>query len=483
MDPLDDVSRPRSMSTTSSNNSSSFVQHTSAIPAANSANVTARITTSRRHKVTSDPLVAEDGLGYDSSREELLAPHSTLSATRKQQDHVSAIGDQRSVVIALRSLQDKIRKLESDRNFHQSECERSRGAHEAYKRDVERQLEHERQEHRRRETELQELIARAGSERARLQESLAEGKSEMGQFHGEFQTLVDKEKGLAREREDRLKAELEDYRRKAAEERHGQEQMIQTVAASKAERDILEATNQRLENTVRDLLAMNTSLSTKQQQQLGEVERSASVKRSTSQQATPRGRSIQSTPRPTVAAPATARGPPRRFESPTMSSINRISSGSRPTYGAPNPRSNSLGARRPSPTTAQHHDPCSAHAVAPLDAVYAGLEQEMRDLNEHYKVIIDEANDPDTSSLLSPEVLTAKLNAVMVQIDRKSEQMRLLRTTKAGVTEDTGNTSRMSVPLGGRPPMTLRKPKGVAKATAKVQIMNDFRTMVRRSAN
>jgi hypothetical protein len=106
--------------------------------------------------------------------------------------------------------------------------------------------------------------------------------------------------------------------------------------------------------------------------------------------------------------------------------------------------------------------------VEPLDAVYRALEAELRALNKQYREVIDEANASDCT--MGPEVLTARLNGIMVQIDRKSEQLRLLRASKASAaTEDVRQRPVVS--------------KGYVKATHKTQQMNSIRELAANVSN
>jgi hypothetical protein len=349
------------------------------------------------------------------------------------------LGDTRSIVLALQSLQEKIRRLESDRNFHQEECDRARHAHELYKREVERQLDNERSEFRRREAELQELISRAQHERSKLQSSLDDSRSDIGTFRQELQTLLDRERRDARERETRLVEELTQIRSDLSQEKHRLAIVQQEMAQAKAEKDVLDANTKRLEGTVKDLLAMNTAL----------VERARGMAAAgATQHAAPI--TVQAVAA-AAAPPPTSKGrrmspprqqPPMRFASPTLTSARRSAS-------VP---------KGPTPSTPRRQTDASSSSSAGLAQVYQQLENELTDLKKQYQVEVRKAGDSGLA--MSPEVLTATLNALMAQIDRKTEQLRLLRMTQSSVDQD--------VTLKSSPPMA----RGVQKATEKAALCN-----------
>jgi hypothetical protein len=449
----------------------------------------------------------------------------------------SRIGDSRSIVLALRSLQEKIRKLEADRDFHRDQCETARRAHEAYKADVEDQLHRDRVDFRRRESELQDLIARAKQEQQRLTRTLDDSRLDAGAVSSEVAQLLERERREATARDARLKEELETYRKQITEERLAIETLQQQVDQARAERDILETTNRRLEHTVKDLLSMNKTLVQTATGQAPPQQTSAAHERFTSgnkvrhlsfthnasaasqqqqqhHNVSGRGRSAMSTPRYTdphhkpvalhherlplhiaaqlpVNTPAPSiTQPPMRFQSPTLASIQH-----RAASQQQGPRGGNAGGYHRSSSAAHHQAaagitgvPCAragshadrkqhhqrlatetpAGAVEPLDAVYRALEAELRALNKQYREVIDEANASDCT--MGPEVLTARLNGIMVQIDRKSEQLRLLRASKASAaTEDVRQRPIVS--------------KGYVKATHKTQQMNAIRELAANVSN
>ena len=168
--------------------------------------------------------------------------------------------DTKSVVLALQGLQEKIRRLEEDRNFHREECEKAHIAHEAYKREVEDQLERERTEHRRRESELQRMISEAKQERTEMSRSMEDSRLELRKFREQLDGIMDHERSTHEEREGELRRELDECQRAIREESSKISELKHTIANLRSEREVVLSTNKRLEATVADLISMNTKL-------------------------------------------------------------------------------------------------------------------------------------------------------------------------------------------------------------------------------
>ena len=449
---------------------------------------------------------------------------------------VGRLGDTRSIVMALQSLQEKIRKLEADRNFHQEECERARAAHEQYKHEVERQLEHERADFRRREAELQELISRAQHERSRLQAMLDENKTDLGTFRSELQLMLDRERRDATDREERLVAEIQSLRREVAEEKHFVAVTQQELHQAKTEKDVIESTTRRLESTVKDLLAMNSALVERAQHNNNNniASGGSAVVGGSSQPTNPTYNAPRATSSahrtggattnrsrqhhdPTSAAggvqtivrsqqlagsggsqrsasdkpsdggpgasavsalslyggpirhPSPAKQPPMRFTSPAKAPLINSSTVPSPRQrtGAPSSSRTNNGAAPASSVTSP-----GLATSSPIDQVYAELEAELTSLKQQYALELQcmtggasSAGSSGAQGLRPPAassaVMTATLNALMSQIDRKTEQLKLLRVTRGTV---LGSHHAAHV--------NAQQLKGVKRATDKAHLIN-----------
>lgn len=379
----------------------------------------------------------------------------------------ATVGDTRSIVLALQALQDKIRQLEVDRNFHQDQCEKARQAHESYKKEMEIQLERERAEHRRREDELQELIARANTDRTRLQAALEESKHDIGAFRGELEAVLTRERSDATQKEAQLRQEIESCRSELASQRQAFDQVQHGIEQAKAERDIIEKTNQRLENTIRDLIAMNNGLMQNRNQVVPPAAELPSAPRLPLPERHVDVMNVDSRGVSRGRTPSAHQSRTMRYASPTQSSRARsIDEQLALAAGDPNVKSRQR-------ETAAVRDSTKLENVEALDAVYAELEKERSALNQQYQTVIDRANRPDEG--VNPDVLTAQLNHIMVQINRKEEQMRLLRATRLNI---PAAAQRATVP---RRRTAAQRTKGFEKATKKSTLMNEFRALLNRS--
>lgn len=301
--------------------------------------------------------------------------------------------DTKSVVLALQGLQEKIRRLEEDRNFHREECEKAHIAHEAYKREVEDQLERERTEHRRRESELQRMISEAKQERTEMSRSMEDSRLELRKFREQLDGIMDHERSTHEEREGGLRRELDECQRAIREESSKISELKHTIANLRSEREVVLSTNKRLEATVADLISMNTKL----------LDGGRVARRPTS------GVSAQTRTRSAHQDPNTSTSSSQRYLAPTASSYARAASTERGTPrgpAAPRPRS----APRASSVT-------RAARSSGLQDVYDELEEEYIRLLSQYKEMRRAHHSP------------SQMEAVAQLLEEKGEQLKMMRGT------------------------------------------------------
>ncbi|CUG06213.1 Hypothetical protein, putative [Bodo saltans] len=423
---------------------------------------------------------------------------STESVVLQRSGLLGGAGDTKSIVLALQALQEKIRKLEQDRNFHQEQCEKAQRSHESYKLEIEGQLDAERSQHRVREHELQDLLARANAERSRLQATLEESKSDLGHFRQELEQMLNAERSQARAKEDQLLSELEQLRSDLNEERKNADDLATSVEQLKREREVIETTNRRLESTVRELITVQNNLMESVKKGGSGVINSGAK----SVAAAVRGRATYRDPVNTSTTSARKASAARPANDVNVSTTTRRTttqvqntSSSRFTYmnathasasrdirfgEIPAARS-ATPPRPPSPARPAATRASSARGrglntsshlptehVQAMDEVYEEMQVELRDLESRYKEAIQDAARNDTS----PDVLNNVLNQLMTQIQRKTEQLRLMRQTKG----DLGNTS-----LIGSERRSGSVAKGVDKALQRNQIVSELRSLFAKS--
>jgi hypothetical protein len=422
---------------------------------------------------------------------------STESVVLQRSGLLGGAGDTKSIVLALQALQEKIRKLEQDRNFHQEQCEKAQRSHESYKLEIEGQLDAERSQHRVREHELQDLLARANAERSRLQATLEESKSDLGHFRQELEQMLNAERSQARSKEDQLLSELEQLRSDLNEERKNADDLATSVEQLKREREVIETTNRRLESTVRELITVQNNLMESVKKGGTGVINSGTK----SSVAATRGRSTYRDPG-NMSTTSARKASATRQEVNTSTTTRRTTqvhntSSSRFTYmnathasASRDVRSGEIPAPRsatpPRPPSPARHSTTAARApsargrglntsahlptehVQAMDEVYDEMQGELRDLESRYKEAIQDAARNDTS----PDVLNSVLNQLMTQIQRKTEQLRLMRQTKG----DLGNAS-----LIGSERRSGSVAKGVDKALQRNQIVSELRSLFAKS--
>ena len=361
---------------------------------------------------------------------ELKRVHLNMNSVNQSTDSIASsvqrsglsisVGDTKSIVLALQSLQEKIRKLEYDRNFHQEQCEQAHTAHEAYKREVEAQLDRERGEHRRREDELRDLISRANTERSRLQMTLEESRGDLGAFRQELDALLDKERVQAGERETKLRQDLELYKSDILSEKSKHEKMAAIFDQMKSERDIILGTNRRLENTIKELIDMD-------------------------RRGNRRNRSLSHHYDPNLSKSKNGGG----YLSPTIASTARDV----------RPMRTSTPQRRPSPRPRSAHHLVKTDHLAAIDEVYTDLEAEHRALNAKYKESVQRVQCGGAGGSQD------SIHRIMDLVDQKAEQLRLVRATRAEVLQGKQDEARTAAP------------KGVLKAQQRGAIVNQLRSL------
>lgn len=198
---------------------------------------------------------------------------SAVSSSLQRSGLSITVGDTKSIVLALQALQSKIRTLEQDRDFHQDQYESALQAHERYKLDMERQLEHERAAHRTREAELLELLRRAREERAQLEDALNGNKEDLGGFRRELEQMIAVEKEQASMRESKLSAEVAKLRADIKDEQTHRAALLVTVDKLKEEREAALHTNEELRIAMDDLLTRYERMQEQQQQQRQQPQR------------------------------------------------------------------------------------------------------------------------------------------------------------------------------------------------------------------
>ena len=334
--------------------------------------------------------------------------------------------DTKSVVLALQGLQEKIRRLEEDRNFHREECEKAHIAHEAYKREVEDQLGRERAEHRRREGDLQRMIAEAKQERTDMSRNMEDSRLELRKFREQLDGIMDHERSTHEERESELRRELDECQRSIKEEASRLGELKQTVANLRSEREVVLSTNKRLEATVADLITMNTKLLDGRDNRRPTSGRTASA----------RGRSAHQDPNTSTSSMG--------YLAPTASSHARSTSVERGTTrggGAPQ-----RAASRPRSASATRKT-----SSAGLQDVYDEVEEEYLKLLTQYK------------QMRKANYSTSQMEAIAQLLEEKGDQLKLMR-------EGQTSTARKAT-------QPARTPRGTSKAVQRGTLVAKVNTM------
>lgn len=130
-----------------------------------------------------------------------------------------SVGDTKSIVLALQSLQSKIRQLEKDRDYHHDQYERAIESHEHFKILLESKMEEERSVHRIREKELSELLRKALEEKTHLTDFGSGSRAALAQLREELEMMIESERKSAKEREQTLLQEIEGLRQLVKQEK------------------------------------------------------------------------------------------------------------------------------------------------------------------------------------------------------------------------------------------------------------------------
>ncbi|ORC93025.1 uncharacterized protein TM35_000023510 [Trypanosoma theileri] len=426
-----------------------------------------------------------------------------------------SVGDTKSIVLALQALQEKIRRLEQDRNHHQDQYEKALRAHEVYKQDVEHQLEQERANHRQREKELQEMVQRAIAEKTRLQTTLEESRKDLGTFRTELEEMLAKECETAQKRENALATEVEKLRQELQEEQKRRRTLLTSIEELRVEKEAALDRNLQLEQAIGEIThTREANGENRSHLRNGDVSRLTSErhKRNSSMSGRRRcvvrqgsngvkytfdhvdnshrsGNTRQRESRPSSALRSNSAR--HTYRDPTYSSIQRdIRQGgvghnqegnatiTTSTVPVPTPHGGEQG--RPHSRSAMGVTPRTQPTVAleggrrndAIAEVRQELQDELNGLHQQYKETVERAARED----ISPEVVTATLSRLANVMDRKAEQIRLIAEaqhdmTAAGVAVEVPTSRPTSAPRRASPPV------GADKTTQRNLIVNELRSI------
>ncbi|EAN89867.1 hypothetical protein C3747_60g96 [Trypanosoma cruzi] len=405
-----------------------------------------------------------------------------------------SVGDTKSIVLALQALQDKIRRLEQDRNHHQDQYERALQAHEAYKQDMEHQLERERTHHRQREKDLQEMVQRATTEKTKLQNTLEESRKDLGTFRTELEEMLIKECDAAQKRENALASEVDKLRQELEEQQKRYRALLSSIEELRAEKEAALDTNHHLEQAIQELMRIQsgrgvnrtllrsgdtsrlTAEGGKRRSRRGRTHSSAAVNLANR---TGYSRRIsephQMDSRPTsIVRSSSAR---HTYRDPTYSSIQRDVRKENGTQVVDNSFAGEVA--RPvsyateSAARTQPSVPLGGRQNGAMAEVCQELESELKSLHQQYKETVERA----AAEEISAEVVAAALNRLAKLMDRKKEQIQLIKEAQrdmaaAGTVVDVP-TSRPTGASKRRPP-----PVGSDKVTQRSLIVNELRSLL-----
>ncbi|KAH9582252.1 hypothetical protein LSM04_008418 [Trypanosoma melophagium] len=424
-----------------------------------------------------------------------------------------SVGDTKSIVLALQALQEKIRRLEQDRNHHQDQYEKALRAHEAYKQDVEHQLEQERANHRQREKELQEMVQRAIAEKTRLQTTLDESRKDLGTFRTELEEMLAKECDTAQKREQALATEVEKLRQELQEEQKRRRTLNTSIEELRAEKEAALDRNHYLEQAIGEIThAWEVNRENRSFLGNGDTTRLTSGRHKRNSSSGGRRRRLVrqnsngvkhsldhvdnshrvGNARPRESRPSSVlRSSSARhtYRDPTYSSIQRdvrqggvshthegiANANNTSTIGVAN---NGEHARPPSrsalgvtPRTQPTH-PLEGKRSGAIAEVRQELQEELNSLHQQYKETVERAAKED----IAPDVLTATLSRLATVMDRKAEQIRLIEEaqhdmTAAGVVVEVPTSRTASATRRGTPAV------GTDKTTQRNLIVNELRSI------
>ncbi|EAN78014.1 uncharacterized protein TEOVI_000520000 [Trypanosoma equiperdum] len=411
-----------------------------------------------------------------------------------------SVGDTRSIVLALQTLQEKIRRLEQDRNHHQDQYEKALQAHEAYKQDMEHQLEQERSHHRRREKELHEMVQRATEEKTRLQSTLEESRKDLGTFRTELEEMLMKECDASKKRESALNSEMERLRHELEEQQKKHRTLLASIEELKAEKEAAIDTNHHLEQAIQELMRRcgtgsvdNSRMTDCDVTRLtnGSCRRNSRKPRRSNAFVGPvRGRLQEARHLVNISGHSAERrrasvglaGNTRRtYRDPTYSSIQRdarrTSAGRALELGLNNSyhvRPVSRG-RAATPVNQSHFDSVEGGLRSgAMKEVYEELQEELKSLHQQYKDTVERA----AAEEISPEVVTAALNRISTLMDRKTDQIRLIKEAQRDMANAGVTVTDVPVP---RPISSDRRrnptPVGADKTTQRSLIVNELRSL------
>ncbi|EPY43001.1 hypothetical protein AGDE_00922 [Angomonas deanei] len=352
---------------------------------------------------------------------------SGMSSLQRSGLNIS-VGDTKSIVLALQALQQKIRALERDRDYHQEQYERSLQANEAYKLEMESQMEQERAAYRKREEALRAQLQRTLDEKRHLETST--DNDDLMQFRSELETMIAEEKRHAQQREGKLADEIERLRAEVEQERRTHRQLLESSQKIRAEREEACRTNEQLRHALNELISREEQLRASPPRHIKSTTKGnrPATKRSHS--------SVRDRDR-------SARRP--SYRDPTVNSILRdirnVSAESPCTHDeasfstTPVPRRSSPASRNTSALRTRPLDdytpPKKSAQLAPQSVGYDDsvkeveqqIHEELMDLQAQYRSTVARAANEN----LPETVVTTALSRITSLIENKKKQLELLR--------------------------------------------------------
>lgn len=424
-----------------------------------------------------------------------------------------SVGDTKSIVLALQALQQKIRSLEQDRNYHQEQYDRAIQAHEAYKLDMQRQVEKERADHRQREQELMELLRKAREEKVKLEAAVNGSHNELNTFHAELEKLIETEKEQSQQREGRLRGEMARLRQEINEERAKYTALMTSVEQLRGEREAALNTNEELRAAIGDMeqlrkqTAASTGASSIQRQQRRTGRRGVSASGPAS-----RGRrALNGTVSPVKSSFSHSRLRDdmghRTYRDPTCNSrlrdvrtaegevscvcetvgavnaaatVHNTSAADSRVGVSPQRSASASGSRtRPTPVFAAVNGGPRRHAQphlsrysdgsTPIAMVEAQLREELMELQREYRSTLDRASAED----LPRHVVNTALSRISDHIDQKEQQLRLMQVARREVHQ---SQTAPTAPTGGGGSSSADVMSD--KATQRALLVNELRSML-----
>eukprot|EP00759_Apiculatamorpha_spiralis_P031340 PhF_6_TR33006/c0_g1_i1/m.48637 len=297
----------------------------------------------------------------------------------------------RSIVMALRGLQEKIQTLEADRNHYKSSYERLLQTHET-------QIRENRQRFERENEENAQTLVKLTLEKDRLQNQVEDLKTQLQHTQREYETLVRQEKVKT----ERLEEEHVKDRVTAHESREKIAELRAQLEEALRQRDSSESAARRLSEAMKEFVSLNTSL----------VERLGGTH--------------------TNSGNNTHHQPP----------ISQLS----PRYASPTTTSRLKGPPSREASPARMHKSPAPQVSSSATALLKDLELEYGELLSRFKTAVSSSNNAP---------LTDKgLHAIVEAMERKADQIALLRKgEKLRSPQRFGSNGRSGGYRSGTPPV------------------------------